>query len=82
MNHFTVAVPGGFAVAYHRHTGELFAVSEHATRATAEKEAYSLNAQYAARRAAAIAQAHAARHRQHAFAERRPVRWFEPDAFA
>ena len=54
----------------------------HATRATAEKEAYSLNAQYAARRAAAIAQAHAARHRQHAFAERRPVRWFEPDAFA
>lgn len=49
-----------------------------ATREAAQREADRLNDQQAAQhRAAQLAGL-----RQHAYTERRPVRWFEPDAFA
>ena len=78
MRRIAIAIPGGFACAYRSPRGYLVAESDHPTRDSAQREADRLNAQYEAD----IARAQAARFRQHAFAERRPVRWFEPDAFA
>lgn len=78
MHHAAIAIPGGFACAYRRPNGELCAVSEHATRDSAHAAATQRNAAHAAMLAAQ--QSSLARHREHAY--RRPVRWFEPDAFA
>jgi len=77
MTHIPIAMQGGFAVAYQRHTGQLVAVSEHATRESATREAQRINllARLDHERAARAALT------QHAI-QRRPVRWFEPDAFA
>lgn len=72
------AIPGGYAVAYRRPDGTLCAVMDCGTREAAQREADRLNEhQQAQHKAAQLAGL-----RQHAFAERRPVRWFEPDAFA
>lgn len=78
MKHFAVATPGGYVVAYRSPRGYLVAVSDHVTRDSAQRAADGINAAAAARQA----QAEATRYRQHAYTERRPVRWFEPDAFA
>lgn len=71
----TVATPGGFVVAFQRPDGKLTAHAETHLRNVAEREAARLNE---ARRAEAAQQ----RLRDLANPERRPVRWFEPDAFA
>lgn len=76
MKHIAIAIPGGFAVAYQRHTGQLVAVSEHATRESAAQEAQRLDL------IARIEQARAERAGLRQNGMRRPVRWFEPDAFA
>lgn len=78
MRRFAIAMPGGFACAYQSPSGHLVAESDHLTRESAQREADRINAQADA----LMARAQAARFRQHAFTERRPVRWFEPDAFA
>ena len=78
MNRFAIAMQGGFACAYRSPSGYLVAESDHPTRESAQREADRINAQ----QAADLARAQAARFRQHAFEQRRPVRWFEPDAFA
>lgn len=72
------AIQGGYAVAYKRPDGTLCAVMDCPTREIAQGHADTLNEHQQAQHRAA----QAARFRQHAFAERRPVRWFEPDAFA
>lgn len=72
------AQPGGYAVAYKRPDGTLCAVMDCPTREIAQGHADRLNEhQQAQHRAAQLAGL-----RQHAYTERRPVRWFEPDAFA
>lgn len=72
------AIKGGYAVAYTAPRGHLVAVMDCATRQAAQREADRLNLlQQAQQRAADLAGL-----RQHAYAERRPVRWFEPDAYA
>lgn len=75
-----IAMPGGYAVAYHSALGGLTSVTECATREAAELQAAYRNAQHQAE----IRAQHAslARHREHAMKPRRPVRWFEPDQFA
>ena len=78
MRRIAIAIQGGFACAYQSPRGYLVAESDHPTRESAQREADRINAE----QAAALARAQAARFRQHAYAERRPVRWFEPDAFA
>lgn len=77
--HLVVAVPGGFAVAFRSALGGLVAVVECADRNTAEAQAKRLDAEAEAR--AAIAASARARYREHGMA-RRPVRFFEPDAYA
>ncbi|WP_426303885.1 hypothetical protein ACN9MJ_12760 [Acidovorax facilis] len=79
LNHTAHAIPGGYAVAYKRPDGTLCAVMDCGTRGAAEREAQRLNEhQQAQHRAAQLAGL-----RQHAYSDnRRPVRWFEPDAFA
>ena len=78
LHHIAHATPGGFAVAYTRPDGTLCAVMDCATREAAQREADKLNDQQAAQQRAA----ELAGLRQHAYEERRPVRWFEPDAWA
>lgn len=78
MRHIAIAVPDGFVCAYQRPGGQLCAVSEHATREGAMARATQKNREYAAQQAAQ--RNSIARHREHG--QRRPVRWFEPDAFA
>ncbi|WP_312129365.1 hypothetical protein [Diaphorobacter nitroreducens] len=77
---FVVAVPGGYAVASMHAALGLVARSEHYARDSAEAEAERLNMQ--AEADLARARSTIAVQRQHAFNERRSVRWFEPDAFA
>mgnify|MGYP004701990733 CR=1 FL=1 len=79
LHHTAHAIPGGFAVAYTRPDGTLCAVLDCAERQTAQREADRLNLlQQAQQRAADMAAL-----REHAYSDyRRPVRWFEPDAFA
>lgn len=78
LHHTAHAIPGGFAVAYRRPDGTLCAVLDCATRDAAEREADKLNDHQQAQHRAAVA----AGLRQHAFAERRTVRWFPDDAYA
>lgn len=76
----SLAMPGGYAVAYHSALGGLTSVTECATRQAADAMAVRLNAEHLARMRAV--QCSAANHREHAIKPRRPVRWFEPDPFA
>ncbi|AVO42739.1 hypothetical protein [Simplicispira suum] len=76
MKHIAIAIQGGFAVAYQRHSGHLVAVSEHATRESAIREAQRLTL------LARLDQERADRAALRQHGTRRPVRWFEPDAFA
>lgn len=83
MKKYTVAaVPGGYAVAYaHCHLGSVIH-TEFSDRRAAEREAARLEMQHQAEQArAALSKS---QHRQLAIshAERRTVRWLEPDAFA
>lgn len=79
MLHYTAhAIQGGFAVAYKRPDGTLCAVMDCPTREIAQGHADRLNEYQMAQHRAALK----AGQRQHAYTERRPVRWFEPDAFA
>lgn len=78
MRHIAIAVPDGYVCAYRRPNGQLCAVSDHTTREAAQAHADEINRQLAAELAAQ--RSSRALHRQHGM--RRPVRWFEPDAFA
>lgn len=78
MRRFAIAMPGGFACAYQSPSGHIVAESDHLTRESAQREADRINAE----QDALMARAQATRYRQHAYAERRSVRWFEQDAFA
>lgn len=80
MKYRLVAIPTGYAVAYHHATGGWTTLSEHLERASAESEVQRLNLAHQA--ALVMAASSLQQHRQHAFAERRSVRYFEPDAFA
>jgi len=80
MKYRLVTLPTGYAVAYLHAVGGWTAVSEHATRDSAEREAQRLNLAHQA--ALAMAASSLQQHRQHAFTERRSVRYIEPDAFA
>jgi hypothetical protein len=80
MKYSVIAQPDGYAVAYPHASGGWVAHSMHCQRNTAETEAQALNEDHAA--AVKAAQSSLQMHREHAFAERRPVRYFEPDAFA
>jgi len=77
---FVCAIPGGYAVAYHHAHLGVTAMSDHLTRDGAEAEADRQNLRHEAELARAAASKMA--NRQHAFSAGRPVRWFEPDAFA
>lgn len=72
----TVAVRGGYLVAYIRPDGTLCAVSDHATIDTAKKWAQYNQAEELKRCQREALRAIAAD------TIRRPVRYFEPDAFA
>lgn len=78
LTYIAIAIPGGFACAYQRPNGQLCAISDHATRDSAQAMADRKNREHAAlleaQRSSRVI------HREHA--QRRPVRWFEPDAFA
>jgi len=78
MRHIAIAFRDGFICAYRRPNGQLCPVSDHNTRESAQAEAERRNAAHAAKLAAETGSI--AQHRQHAY--RRPVRWFEQDAFA
>lgn len=78
MKYFVCAIQGGYAVVNRTALGQLDIVMEAWDRGAAECAAKALQAQFDARMAAA----QAARFREHALQPRRPVRWFEPDAFA
>lgn len=78
MHRTAIAIPGGFVCAYRSPLGHLVAESDHTTREGAQAEADEKNRQHAAELAAQ--RSSRAMHRQHGM--RRPVRWFEPDAFA
>lgn len=73
----TAAVQGGHVVAYVRPDGTLCAISDHATRASAQAEAQRLTAAELIRHQRETLRAMVA-----AVAVPRPVRYFEPDAFA
>lgn len=79
MKYRIVALPDGYAVAFFHATGGWMTISEHITRESAESEAQRLNLRQQAEIIAANS-SHA-KNREHAYT-RRPVRWFEPDAFA
>ena len=74
--HTIAAVPGGFICGFITHDGALCAVSDHGSRASAQAEANRLNT------------AELIRHQREALRAiaadtvRRPVRYFEQDAFA
>lgn len=75
-SYFVVAMPGSWAVACRDWRGKLYAISEHGTRKSAENEATRKNHEA---RVAAIR----AYWRQNTIPKkRRPVRYFEDDAFA
>lgn len=80
MKYRLVALPTGYAVAYHHATGGWTSLSEHCDRTSAEREVERLNLAHQA--ALAMAASSLQRHRAHAFTERRTVRYFEPDQFA
>ena len=73
----TCAIPGGFVVAFRSPCGGLNAVLDCRTREIAEREARYLNS-------ARAAEIERQRLRDIAMQRNnpRPVRWFEPDAFA
>lgn len=78
MKYHLIAIPSGYAVAYHHATGGWTALSEHCMRESAEREVQRLNLQHQA--ALAMAASSRQQHREHAFTERRAgVRYFEPD---
>jgi alpha-D-ribose 1-methylphosphonate 5-triphosphate synthase subunit PhnG len=68
---------GGFVVARSRGNGEWVAVSDHLMYESARREAVRLNAEHQARQRMEARRAMLA-----ATAPRRPVRYFEADAFA
>lgn len=80
MKYRVVAMPDGYAVAYFHASGGWVAHSMHCVRESADAEAESKNLRHQA--ALALAASSRQQHREHAFTERRSVRWFEPDAFA
>ncbi len=80
MKYRLVALPTGYAVAYHHSALGWTSISEHAARESAEAECERRNLAHQA--ALAMAASSLQQHRQHAIAERRSVRYFEPDAFA
>jgi hypothetical protein len=78
MKYRLVALPTGYAVAYHHATGGWTSLSEHCDRASAEREVERLNLRHQAELARAASSVQ--QHREHAFAGRRcGVRYFEPD---
>jgi hypothetical protein len=78
MQHYTVGGhQHGYVVARSRGNGEWVGVSEHLLYESARREAMRLNAGQQARQ-----RIEAHRAMQEAMAPRRPVRYFEPDAFA
>jgi len=79
MQHYTVGRHAtGYVVARSRGNGEWIAVSEHLMYESARREAERLNAEQQARQRMEAERAMLA-----AMApRRRPVRYFEPDAFA
>jgi len=75
---YTVAVhESGYVVARSRGNGEWVAVMEHASYEVCRREAIRLNAEQQARQ-----QLDQASFASAALVPRRPVRYFEPDAFA
>lgn len=80
MKYRLVAIPTGYAVAYHHASAGLVALSEHWERSSAEAEVQRLNAEHQAR--LALAASCRQQFRQHYRPERRPVRWFPDDEFA
>jgi hypothetical protein len=83
MKYLLLAIPTGYAVAYHHASAGLVALSEHWERSSAEAEVQRLNAEHQAR--LAIAASSLQQHRQHAMhygTERRSVRWVPDDEFA
>lgn len=80
MKFILVAQPDGYAVAYHHAHGGWVALSMHCDRGSAQREVDLKNLQHQAELARAASSVQ--QHREHAFTERRSVRWFEPDAFA
>lgn len=83
MKYRLVALPTGYAVAYHHSALGWTSVSEHATRESAEAEIRNRNAAHQA--ALAMAASSLQQHRQHSLAERgygRSVRWVPDDEFA
>ena len=78
MQHIAVPADAGYAVAYRRPNGELCALGEHPTYQSAKREADRLNAQQQARQRLEAHRAMLAAMER----PRRPVRYFEADAFA
>ncbi|CAN7411309.1 hypothetical protein [Acidovorax sp. LjRoot194] len=77
-----VAIPTGYAVAYHHSHLGWASVSEHATRESAQTEVDSRNLGHET--ALAIAASSLQRHREHGIvrSERRSVRYVPDDEFA
>jgi len=73
------AIPSGYAVSFVRPDGKATIHTEHGTRDSAERHADTLNE---TRRAEAERQRLRDIANRDTFGNRRPVRWFEPDAFA
>ena len=80
MKYRLIAQPDGYAVAYFHANGGWVAQSMHCDRTSAEDEVQRRNLAHQAQ--LALAASSLRQHRQHAFAERRPVRFFPDDAFA
>lgn len=82
MKYRLVALPTGYAVAYHHSHLGWTAVSEHGTRESAQSEVDSRN--LAHQTALTIAASSLQRHREHGIvrSERRSVRWVPDDEFA
>ena len=77
MQYTVAAHVGGYVVARSRGNGEWIAVMEHASYDVCRREAIRLNAEQQARKKLEHASFASA-----ALMPRRPVRYFEPDAFA
>ena len=78
MHHTVAAHAGGYVVARSRGNGEWLAVMEHASYEVCRREAMRLNAEQQARERLEAHRAAMATLEP----RRRPVRYFEPDAFA
>lgn len=78
MNFTVAAHAGSYVVARSRGNGEWLAVMEHASYDVCEREAIRLNAEQQARQRLEQARILSAALQP----RRRPVRYFEPDAFA